>query len=145
MDARTALKNYTNVMIKTYGANYWESWTEDDKETFNILARRVRPEITSNNPENRSNFMRRFLGIRVGGVDKPTERKEEWKKAAETAASGSRIKGKLSPQGTHANKPKRGRKAAPAGPTVEETINASGIDKRDVDSTNIMAYLLGAK
>lgn len=98
MDARTALKNYTTMMIKTYGAEYWEHWTEDDKETFNILAARVRPEITPNDKDKRSNFMKRFLGIRVGGVERAPERKEAWDAAARTAAPGSKIKGTLSPQ-----------------------------------------------
>lgn len=98
MNARTALKNYTSMMVKTYGDNYWEHWTEDDKETFNILSARVRPEITPVDPNNRSNFMSRFLGIRVGGVERPADRKEAWTEAARTAGVGSKIKGTLSPQ-----------------------------------------------
>lgn len=97
MDARTALKNYTRMMIKTYGDDYWEYWTEDDKETFNILAARVRPEITPIDKDKRSNFTRRFLGMRVGGVERPAERKEAWTEAARTANEKSRIKGVLGP------------------------------------------------
>ena len=44
MDARTALKNYTNAMTREYGPCYWEHWTEDDRETFEIL-KTVEPEF----------------------------------------------------------------------------------------------------
>lgn len=148
MDARTALKNYTTIMIKTYGAEYWEHWTEDDKETFNILARRVRPEITENRKEDRSVFMRRFLGIRVGGVERATERKEAWKEAASAAASGSRITGILAPEGTSTNRwydRKTGQTNSKKNQEVkaETVINRSGIAPDDVDSQNIARYLMG--
>lgn len=66
MDARTALKKYADTMIKLYGANYVEHWTMDDRETFDILARKARAEMDKPIPKNweRSAYLRRVLGVR---------------------------------------------------------------------------------
>lgn len=45
MGAREALKNYHATMVRMYGENYTDHWTEDDKTTFEILARRARKVV----------------------------------------------------------------------------------------------------
>lgn len=142
MDARTALKNYTTAMVREYGPNYWEHWTEDDQETFEILARKatvVRPDDTP--------FLRKFKGHKIDAVAKtPAERKQAWSAVSATANEKSRIVGTLSPQtGLYDGaQPKRRRiktERKPLAPAVVETPSKPVFSPDDVDSTNIYAYL----
>src|SRR5690242_3230993 len=80
MNARDALKNYTRFMIKTYGANYVEHWSTDDRETFDILARKARAEMDAPTPKNweSSAYLRRVLGIRSEHKLNVSARESAW-------------------------------------------------------------------
>lgn len=67
MNARTALQNYARTMTKLYGSDFMEHMSTDDRETFDILARRARVEMDKPSPKNweRSAYLRRVLGIRT--------------------------------------------------------------------------------
>jgi hypothetical protein len=83
MNARLALKRYNDTMVKLYGVNYTERWTEDDRETFEILARNAAAEIKAADgivePNwKRSAHLRRVLGIRTDVKVDAAARKAAW-------------------------------------------------------------------
>lgn len=97
MDARTALKNYTRTMVKTYGPNYWENWTEDDRETFNTLVARARKVVAIRLIAQNDNtpFLSRLRGHKVAGITDHKERAAAWQ--AHEDKHGTGIQGTLSP------------------------------------------------
>lgn len=142
MDARTALKNYTTTMVNTYGPDYWEHWTEDDRETFNILASRARR--FNDNRQRAINPDTPFLRLMMGNKRDPEYATEQqkikaWK--ALTARAGSGVVGKLREERLYDGvQPKRRRVK---GAKVEAAPAAPKFNPDDVDSNSIFAYLMG--
>lgn len=140
MDARTALKKYNETMIKTYGFDYTEHWSPDDKATFEILASNARKEVANRQRSIRPNTS--FLRVFMAGKRDPEYANEQAKILAWNelvAKSGTGVVGKLAPKsglydGAQPKKRRIKREAAPVAPTIAAD---------DVDSSNIMAYLLG--
>lgn len=135
MDDRTALKNYDATMIKTYGVNYVEHWTDDDRETFEILARKARKVTDTRqraiNPD--TSFLRVFMaGKRDPEYVTEQEKVKAWNALVKRAGTG--VKGKLAS--------KKRSTPVQSAPIVAPVVKAA-IAPDDVDSTNILAYLLG--
>lgn len=144
ISARDALKNFNNYMIKMYGANYVEHWTTEDRKTFEILARRARKAQMAQHNAGREDTS--FLRVMMNGKRDPEYASEQAKIEAWNALRDHNgttgVVGTLSPtsglyDGVQPRKRRIKGTPAPAAPV------APRIDPEDVDSSNIMQYLLG--
>lgn len=146
MDDRTALKNYTGTLVKTYGPNYWEHWTEDDKETFNILSSRannaMRARQRAINPD--TQIRRTILGVKRDPEYANEQQKiKMWNALKERAGSG--IVGTLSPEtGLYTGAQPKRRKIKGGKPSTPAAPAAPKFNPDDVDSKSIFAYLMNS-
>lgn len=96
MNARDALKNYHNRMVAQYGPDYVEHWSQDDKETFEILARRARKAMRSQTGG--TSFLKVFMsGKREPQYTTWQDRQAAWKAFTDRHGKPG-YRGKLSPE-----------------------------------------------
>lgn len=138
MNARQALINFHNHMVKTYGENYRDVWTEDDKITSETLERNASKAVTIRLISTKADtpIIRRIRGHQPEPLAvSAQERQEAWQALANKHGSG--IIGKLSP----IRNPYTGYIYEP--PEYANAVAAPKFEPADVDSTNIFAYLMG--
>jgi hypothetical protein len=149
MSARDNLKNFHLFMVKLYGENYRDVWTEDDAETARILESKVARTVAIQLIKGNDNtpFLTRFRGSPTGNV--PADSRElVWKAWVEKYGTG--VVGTLSPmknlyEGAFVeSRPAKvqGRCYPIASGSSDMGNPESVIDAEDVSSDNIMAYLL---
>lgn len=141
MKASEALKNFHAYMIKTYGEKYTDHWTRDDRETYEILASKVRIEMLSPESAGRSSFLNVFMtGKREPEYTRPADRRAAWERLV--ARAGTQVVGKLSKPDTYGTKHAEKVAARRAKEQAKEQREAVAKLDQDIDSSNIMAYLL---